>query len=226
MKKQWSLDLKEKTPFNALAEYDRLMGEKCRDIILWRILTGVSNVINLVLIITVVWAFSQNQTVPIFVSENAVGEITYLGSPSKSSYGGTTITPVMIQAHLRRFITKMYTIPQDSEVLKDNLRECYASLTSNSASKLSRLIKENSPFDNFGFINQTVTIETVLGLSEDSYQIDFIVESSQVDGMNKARLRKRAILTTDFFEPHKDDMLLNPIGIYIINFDVTDIGEE
>ena len=225
MKTQWTLPRNEETPFNPLKEYDRLMGEKCKEAASWRTRTVISNVINLVLVIAVVWSFSQNQVVPIFVSTNDIGEVKYLGSPAKTAYSGSNVTDVMIIAHVRKFITNMYTIPQDPEVLRNNLKDCYATLTSNSASKFSRFLREDSPFDNFGLKNQTVAIETVLELSKNSYQIDFIVTTTQVDGSSKKLSRKRAILTTILLEPSKDDMLLNPIGIYITNFDVTNIGE-
>lgn len=224
-KSQWpSVPDTSKGPFNALSEYEKLMGEQRRQTSVWRLFAILSQLSNVVGLVLIVWAFSLPKTIPIFVSVDDFGEATYLGSPSKTNYSGTQITEVMIESQLRNFISNMYSIPQDSNVLRNNITECYASLTSSSASKFSKILQADNPFDSFGLKNQTVGIETVLALSENSYQLDFVVIESQLNGSGQKTLRKRAILTTVLLEPSTDDMLLNPLGIYITNFDVTDIG--
>lgn len=222
MRTQWALDDNEATPFDALREYDRLMGEKCRDARTWRMITAMSAMANAVMVAIVFWAFRQNKVVPILVSQNEIGEVRYLGS-TKTAYSGATVTDTMVQAQLRRFITNMHTIPQDPDVLRNNLKECYAALTTASATKFTKHVQADSPFTDFGYRNRTVTIESVLSLSGDSWQIDFIVRTTNADGTGEKEQRKRAVLTTALLEPPEDDMILNPMGIYVSNFDVTDI---
>lgn len=224
-KKQWTTEDNEKKPFSPLKEYESLIGEQRHQTSTWRLVAIISQISNIVGLILLIWAFSLPKTEPIFVSVNDLGEAKYLGSSSKTNYSSTKITDVMIESQLRKFITNMLTIPQDAEVLRNNIKDCYASLTSTSASKLSKILRDDNPFDSFGLKNQTVAIEAVLVISANSYQIDFFVTSTQLDGSGQSIKRKRAIMTTKLLEPSQDDMLLNPLGIYITNFDVTEIGD-
>lgn len=223
-KTQWTLEQNESTPFNALKEYDRLMGEKCREAQAWRLRAIITMAANVILLAIAGISVTQNKTVPVFISENELGELSYMGTYTKN-YGAGQITQRMVYAQLNSFVTNMYTIPQDAEVLRSNMRFCYAALTSQSATKFTRFQKEDNPFDNFGMKNQRVSVESILELSESSYQVDFIVEVTLADGGAKKNLRKRAVLTTVLLEPSKDDIYLNPAGIYISNFDITDLGE-
>lgn len=224
-KTQWTLNQNEQTPFNSLEEYDRLMGEKCREAQAWRVRALITMIANVILLVIAGISVTQNKTVPVFISENELGELSYMGTYTKN-YGAGQITQRMVYAQLNNFIVNMYTIPQDAEVLRNNMRFCYAALTSNSATKFTRFQKEDNPFDNFGMKNRRVSVESILDLSESSYQVDFIVEETMTDGGAKKNFRKRAVLTTVLLEPSKDDIYLNPAGIYISNFDVTDLGEK
>lgn len=185
-KTQWTLDQNESTPFNALKEYDRLMGEKCRETQAWRLRAIITMVANVVLLIIAGISVTQNKTVPVFISENELGELSYMGTYTKN-YGAGQITQRMVYAQLNSFVTNMYIIPQDAEVLRSNMRFCYAALTSQSATKFTRFQKEDNPFDNFGMKNQRVSVESILELSESSYQVDFIVEVTLADGGAKKK---------------------------------------
>lgn len=148
-KTQWTSDNNETTPFNALKEYDRLMGEKCREAQAWRLRAIITMAANVILLAIAGISVTQNKTVPVFISENELGELSYMGTYTKN-YGAGQITQRMVYAQLNSFVTNMYTIPQDAEVLRNNMRFCYAALTSQSAAKFTRFQKEDNPFDNFG----------------------------------------------------------------------------
>lgn len=221
MKNQWPLE-KEKTGFDPLGEYDRLMGEKCREASAWRFRTLLTMVANIILLVITGVSLTTNKTVPVFIMENELGELTYLGKYSKD-YAAGKVTEKMIQAHIRQFITNMFSIPTDSEVLRNNIMFCYAALTKDSASKFTRFQKEDNPFDNFGMRVRRVQIESILALSDSSYQVDFWVTETLPDGSSEKVLKKRSVLTTTLMQPSEDDTNFNPAGIYIINFDVTNL---
>lgn len=73
---------------------------------------------------------------------------------------------------------------------------------------------------------KNVEIQSVLSLSKNSYQVDFIVSSTSTNGKLLKSERKRGVLTIDLMEPAEEDKILNPLGIYITNFDFTDIKME
>ena len=135
-KTQWTLEQNQSTPSNALKEYDRLMGEKCREAQAWRLRAIITMIANVVLLIIAGISVTQNKTVPVFISENELGELSYMGTYTKN-YGGGQITQRMIYAQLNNFITNMYTIPQDAEVLRNNMKfPCFLKETRNCQARL------------------------------------------------------------------------------------------
>jgi type IV secretion system protein VirB5 len=223
-KTQWNLDKNEPTPFDALTEYDRIVGEQCRENKTWRRIALASMSAFFICIGVLIYAINLPKTVPLVVLVSEWGEARYVGDVSKLSYHGTKIPEIAIHYQLRKFLINMYTIPQDAEVLRSNLKDCYTALTTASSVKLSSILKQANPFDNFGSVNRTVNIETILALSANSYQIDFVVTSSRPDNSRITKERMRGVFTTALLEPAAEDQILNPLGIYITNFDVSIIG--
>lgn len=225
MKTQWSLETNEPTSFNSLDEYDRLMGEQRRQSQAWRMRSLICTAINLVLVIGIVISFSRNRPVPVFIMENELGELKYLGELS-TSYGGGRITGKMIEAQVRTFFVNMYTIPLDSDVMRNSMSWNYAMMTSDAAAKFTGWLREDKPFELFGMETRSVSIDTVLSLSSNSYQVDFSVTSVLINGGGKKTDRKRAVVTTGLFEPDQKNIFMNPAGIYITNYDVTDLSRK
>ncbi len=224
MKSQWQEDRNEPTPFNPLKEFERMIGEKRHTIKkLWTILT-IAFIIILVQQAIVIYAVNQPKTEPIFISVNDIGETKYLGGMKNTSMG-SVVTPDMVEAQVRNFITHMHTIPQDVEVLYQNYHNIYAMLSYNATTKLNDQLKKEDPSELVGFENRSVQIETVIELTENSYQIDFYVTKTETNGLYPVRMHKRAIVTTMIASPAEKDILLNPAGIYIKNYDITDIEE-
>lgn len=226
MKTQWNLERNEKTPFNALDEYDRLMGEQRRQSQAWRIRCLFTAVINVVLVIATCVSFTHNKVVPVFIMENDLGELRYLGNYDKVSYSGGRITDKMVEAAVRNFFTRMYSIPLDFTVLKDNISTNYAYMTNESADRYTNWLREEKPQDMFGIETAGAVIESVLRLSADSIQVDFTVTYTRIDGGVSRAVKKRAVVHTALLEPNKENIYKNPAGIYITGFDVTDIGTK
>lgn len=173
----------------------------------------------------VVYALTRPATVPLVITVSDWGEAKYIGDVSHYSYAGIQVPEVAVQYQLRRFVTNLYSIPADPAVLRTNLQECYAALTGSSAQKLSGRLREKNPFDSIGTMTVRVEIESVLNLAGKSYQIDFITASSRPNETQMRRERMRGTLTVELLEPDHEDVLLNPLGIYVVAFDFTKIGD-
>jgi len=130
-----------------------------------------------------------------------------------------------VHYQLRRFVSNLYTIPTDSEVLRQNLTDCYSCLTGNSAQKLSNRLRNENPFEVLGNFTQRVEIESVLVLPGKSYQVDFIVSTSRPNDTNTRKSRMRGTLTVELLAPPEEDIVANPLGIYIVGFDFAKIGD-
>jgi type IV secretion system protein TrbF len=223
-KTSWQLDKNLPTPFDAGQEFDRLFGEQCKQTDFARRIAVISLFAAFIISLTsIVYAINRPKQAIIPVVITDWGEAKYAGDISKMSYQHIRIPEIAIQYQLRKFITNMYSVPADADVLKDNLRDCYASLTAVAAQKFSNILKQDSPLKEFGSKNVTVSIESVLSLSADSYQVDFIVNTARPDNSYQTHDRLRAVLTTQLLEPAKEDQIKNPLGIYISGFDIAPV---
>ena len=220
---QWPLERNEKTAFNTLDEYDRIVGEQCKENKTWRRIAVLGICAFFASLVVLVYALNMPKTVPLVVTVSDWGEAKYVGDISKYSYTGIHVPEIAIQYQLRKFIINLYTIPADATVLKANYKDCYSALTRTSSDKLSKMLQETNPFKDFGSINRTVEIESVLALSQNSYQVDYFVTTERRDASESKKERMRAVMTTKMMEPPKEDQVLNPLGIYITNWDVTTI---
>ena len=180
----------------------------------------------LLAIIVLVVAIRQPKTVPLVITVSDWGEAKYVGNVSRNSYLGIKVPEIAIEYQLRKFVSNLYSVPSDPQVLKNNLNDCYASCTVASSQKLSNRLKENNPLKKFGSVYKTVDIESVLQLTRDSYQVDFLVNNTDKVESRNTRIRTRGVLSVKLMEPAKDDLIKNPLGIYITDFDFKELGEE
>ena len=84
-------------------------------------------------------------------------------------------------------------------------------------------LKEVNPLTELGKTIRTVDIESILKLSANSYQIDFYVISENYEHRQRTSTHIRGIVHIEFLTPEKEDQIKNPLGIYIKNYDFTEI---
>jgi type IV secretion system protein VirB5 len=214
-----------KTPFNPLTEYDRIIGEQCRENKTWRRIALISMAAFFAALGILVYAIRLPKTVPLVITVSEWGEAKYVGNVSQYSYAGIKVPDVAVLYQIRRFVSNLYSIPADAAVLRQNLTDCYSCLTGDSAQKLSNRLRSENPFDSFGSITARVEIESILRLSGQSYQADFMLTTSRPNDTQTKRTRMRGTLTIELKEPPQEDQISNPLGIYIVAFDFTQIGE-
>ncbi|MCQ2596574.1 MAG: type IV secretion system protein [Treponema sp.] len=219
-KTSWTLPKSKTTPleiYQNLVEKDRKNEKKLR-MIAYVSLTGF-----ILAIIGLLWAISLPKTVPVLVTLSDFGEAKYLGEVNKINYEGIKIPEIAIEYQIRKFVTNKYTIPGDKTVLRNNLIDCYSSLTRKSAAKMNSEINEHNPLNDVENLRRRVDIESVLALSKNSYQIDFLTTQSNPYNSNIVTARIRGVVTITLLEPSKEDKLLNPLGIYIDSYDFTQL---
>ncbi len=169
------------------------------------------------------YAVNLPKQVPLVITVSDWGEAKYVGNISRLNYQGLKVPGVAVEYQIRKFVSNFYEIPSDAAVLKKNLRDCYASVDAATAEKLSNILKEDNPLKNVGKVFRTIDIESVLKLTDSSYQADFIVNDKDKAQSRVNKRRFRGILTIKLLEPAKDDMILNPLGIYITDFEFKEI---
>lgn len=219
-KSQWILSKSQDTP---LEKYERLIEKDKKNENRWKYFAYISLFGFVSSLIVLIYAINLPRTVPVIITLSDFGEAKYIGEATKFSYNGANVPEIAIEYQIRKFTTNRFSVPGDPDILRNNLIDCYSCLTGDSASKLSNQLKENNPLKNYGTVRKTVEIESVISLSKNSYQIDFYVITTNPKDTQKIRTRMRGIMTVGLLEPSEEDKLLNPLGIYIRNFDYTEI---
>lgn len=222
-KSSWTLRANRKTPLEMYQDLIRAQRNSDRR---FRFLALVGCVGFILSLIMTIIAINQPKTVPLVVTVSDWGEAKYVGNVSRNNWQGIKVPEIAIEYQLRKFVTNFYAVPSDPQVLKNNLNDCYASCTVASSQKLSNRLRENNPLKKFGSVYRTVDIESVLRLTQESYQVDFIVNHTDKVESRNTRIRNRGVLSVKLMEPAKEDLIKNPLGIYITDFDFKELGEE
>lgn len=215
------------TPFNSmLKEYDQIIGMQNKENRTWRIIAIISMSAFFVSLGLMLYAIKLPKTVPMVITVSDFGEAKYVGEVSKLSYDNIKVPEIAIQYQIRKFIINMRTINSDSDVMKQNVKNLYTMLTSISSQKLTNILREENPFNDFGKFKRAVLIESLLKLSNDAaYQVDFIETRSTMTGTIIDKVRYRAIISTQLLEPAEKMKIENPLGIFISAFDISKINE-
>ena len=222
-KTSWTLKASRKTPLEMYQDLIRAQRTSDRR---FRFLAIVGCVGFLLSLVMTIIAINQPKTVPLVITMSDWGEAKYVGNVSRNNYQGIRVPEIAIEYQIRKFVSNLYAVPSDPQVLKNNLNDCYASCTVASSQKLSNRLKENNPLKKFGSVYKTVDIESVLQLTRDSYQVDFLVNNTDKVESRNTRIRLRGVLSIKLMEPTKEDLIKNPLGIYITDFDFKELGEE
>jgi type IV secretion system protein VirB5 len=81
---------------------------------------------------------------------------------------------------------------------------------------------DNSPFSLVGKIRRTVEIESILLITGRSYNVNW-TESSYDASANHTTAKMRAVVTIRLVTPTDATIKRNPLGIYIENFEMTEL---
>lgn len=116
---------------------------------------------------------------------------------------------------LGEFVRKIRTISKDEMVVRNNWLEAYKFVTKKGNSILNSYAQENDPFQLIGKYLVTVSIENINPISENSFQVEW-QEDIYVYQEGKKSQKYSGIFTTTHIPPKvKNDLLSNPLGIYI-----------
>lgn len=205
-------------------EYDRIIGLQNKENKTWRIIAVSSLSFLFLSLLLLLYAIKLPKTIPIVITVSEYGEAKYVGNVSKMSYSNMKVPDIAIQYQIKRFVTNMNTITSDAQVMRQNIRDCYNMLSGDAGLKLSNILKNDNPFDKFGDIKQSILLESILQLSPQSYQVDYIQSKITMTGVVTDRTRYRGIISIALLEPPEDKKIENPLGIYISDFDFTKVN--
>ena len=200
--------------------YADILQGAIRDKNFWRYFVGIGVLLLFgISLLFFVYATRQQKTIPVLINVMPTGETQYLGEVRQS--GAMQVPESAINWQIRKFITNLRTISTDYQVVFNNIDECYVMVTRSYSQVMSNNLRANSPFDLVGKIRRTVEFETLLNVTGQSYQVDW--HETTVDSQNTRKVKMRAIVTIRLLPVTDQNIKVNPLGIYIDNFEMTQL---
>jgi type IV secretory pathway TrbF-like protein len=164
------------------------------------------------------YGFSLQKNIPYLVNVMPTGESRYLGEVRYT--GSLEIPEAAVQFQVRTFLTYLRSIPGDRDMLYRDITLCYNMVTAECEKKMTRELTENSPFKALrDGTKRTLQIESVLKLTNGTYQLDWTESASQNGQVSRSRLR--GLFTVKLLLPAGENIQTNPLGIYIDGYDIT-----
>lgn len=211
------------TPHNLqLQHFDFITGQIQKENRLLKGLVAVFAFIAVLSFGAVFYAINLPATVPVLVTMNDFGETNYLGPVNDPNY---TVPEIAIVNQVKDFLSNLFGLSTDRQVVNKNIDKVYAMTTSVTANKYTNYVKENQLLQEFGKVTRDVFFQTEpLVVSASSFQVDFTVVTKTLEGKNLKSENFRALLSVNVFTPDENDINTNPLGIYITSFDIKPIN--
>jgi len=130
----------------------------------------------------------------------------------------------VVRATLGAWVAAFRSVTPDSTVEKGYIDRVYAllHLEDPSTRKINDYFRDNSPFERAKKTTVSVEVSNVAPLSPQSWQIDWVETERDHSGKELKSSRYRGIAMVGLSPPEDETaMSLNPIGLYIKDFDWT-----
>ena len=132
----------------------------------------------------------------------------------------------LIIAHVGRYVWSLKTIFHDPEAQLHLMNFIYNSTPVNTSAekKYQEYFNANNPMAIGATETVQVTVESVLSLSPDTWQGEWTEERYTLNGDKIETKHYRGIFTTAIVTPHAmREILLNPLGIFITDFNFSEV---
>ncbi|MEQ9637845.1 MAG: conjugal transfer protein TrbF [Devosia marina] len=186
----------------------------------WRIVAMVSLTMALFGTSYALYQSTQVKLVPYIVEVDRLGTPASAGFPAQIDYAD----PRVVRAMLGGFVTSFKSITPDAVVQKQYIDRTYALLrtTDPSTEKVNAWFRGANPFERARTATVSIEINNVVALSNQSYQIDWTEFERDRQGKELSTRRFRGIATVTLSPPLDEATIrLNPIGLYVRDFDWT-----
>ena len=164
-------------------------------------------------------SMNQQEVVPLLVNVMPSGKTQFLGEVRSGSY---QVSEAVIHYEIRKFVSNLRTVSTDYQIVYEYIDLIFNMSTRDFVPVLRQIINNDSPFEQVGRIRRTVDIESVLNITGRSYNINWtehVVDSSG----RQTSSRFRAVVTIRLTTPTSSTVIRNPSGVYIENFEMTEL---
>lgn len=188
----------------------------------WQIAAGCSLLVSLVLAVGIVWLALRSRYVPYVVVTDRLGQAMTIPEPLTPA-SMPVVAARMEHWEVEAFIRDARSVSSDPAVEQERL----ASLHAHARGAADRFLDDYYHSDNFAHNpfqiaqKQTVSvrIDSILQLSQQSYQVRWSEEARDLNGVTTGTPTQwEAVLQTEVKPPASSDGIVsNPLGFYVTN---------
>jgi len=201
--------------------YGEILKHVTNESTIWRRLSIAHILLFVFALILFFAAVSQQKTVPVLINVMPSGEAQYLGEVRQN--GSIQVSEASIHFQIRTFVTNIRSVSTDYMIVYNLVDDLFFMVTHDYEPIMKRMLLDNSPFDLVGKIRRLVEIESVLAITEHSYAVNWTESVTELSSPNPKRTKYRAVITIQLINPTKKTITRNPLGIYIENFEMTEL---
>lgn len=186
----------------------------------WRLIAFFALFIAMIGVSYALYHSSQVKLVPYVVEVDRLGAAVTGGFPAQIEYAD----PRVIRASLGSFVANFRSVTPDAVVQKQYIDRAYALLRTGdpATQKVNSWYRENSPFDRARDLNVAVEVTSIVPLSDKSHQVDWTEYERDRQGKQLGSRRFRGVATVTLNPPQDEAIIrLNPVGLYLTDFDWT-----
>ena len=215
------LEIRETPYMKAWKKWDARSGAIVAQRRNWMLFAFGSSLIALLVIAMNFYLLTQNQVIPYVIEVSEGGEVRAIGKASQS-YRPNDAT---IKKELSEFLRKIRIISVDPVIVRNNWVNAYGFVTKKGANFLNEYARKAKPLEQVGKIAVIVNIESTIAVQEGKvYQITWNEEIYLKTGVKEKEKRFKGIFVIKQIRPKDETQLsINPLGIYIDEFNFTEI---
>lgn len=124
-----------------------------------------------------------------------------------------------------QFVSRIRSIPVDPVVLRNNFLTAYNYVTPTGKNTLNGYARDANPFNSLGKKAISVSINSVVKLSENSYQVNWIEEEYSIAGAPVQQKNYTGVFNLALITPKDEKQLINnPLGVYVDFFNISQVS--
>jgi type IV secretory pathway TrbF-like protein len=207
---------------NARREWNERYGSYVARAKAWRLTAIAALIVAAIAVAGIAWIGAQSKVVPYIVQIDKEGTAVAM-EPAEQARGIEGQDRV-VKAMLARWISDLRMVTPDVNLEKRAIHEVYSHLnkTDPAEAEINGYFTENNPFERAAKELVAVEIKGVLGVSRETWQVEWDETSRDRRGAMIGRKRMKAMLTIEIIPPQNEETIRdNPIGLYVRNVDWT-----
>lgn len=200
--------------FNARREWNERYGDYIDNANSWRVGALAAIVCCIILAIGNVYQSTQNKIVPYIVETNAHNEVTRVQRADVAARP----TNNQIVATLRNWLIGARTVYVDLRAQQTIVDSTYAATLPDSQAyqSLANYHRENNPYSRAANETVEITVNAVVPVSEESWQIEWTETVRQRSGKIVSTKQWQGTFTIIIVAPTDEaQIMVNPLGVYV-----------